>query len=52
MTTPDPQPLLHERTGPGAARLAARHRGHFSEETVRALVADSHRRLATTVNPK
>ena len=48
MTTPDPWPLLHERTGLGAARLAARHRGHFSEETVRALIADSYQRLALT----
>ncbi|GAB3740842.1 arsenate-mycothiol transferase ArsC [Nocardiopsis nanhaiensis] len=48
MTTPDPQPLLHERPGSGAARLAARHRGHFSEETVRALITDSYLRLAAT----
>lgn len=48
MTTPDPQPFLHERTGLGATRLAARHRGHFSEETVRALIADSYQRLALT----
>lgn len=48
MTSPVPEPLLHERAGLGAARLAARHRGHFSEETVRALIADSYRRLALT----
>lgn len=48
MTTSDPQPLLHEHTGLGAARLAARHQGRFSEETVRALIADSYRRLALT----
>ncbi|GAA1467682.1 hypothetical protein NE857_31085 [Nocardiopsis exhalans] len=51
MTTPDPQPLLHERTGPGAARLAARHRGHFCEETVRALIAEPAS-TPTTIDPK
>ncbi|WDZ88793.1 low molecular weight phosphatase family protein [Nocardiopsis sp. HUAS JQ3] len=48
MTRPDPHPLLHERTEVGAARLAARHEGRFSIETVQALIDDSHQRLAAT----
>lgn len=48
MTTPENQPLLHERTQVGAERLATRHEGRFSVETVQALISDSHRRLAAT----
>ncbi|MEU5858638.1 arsenate reductase ArsC [Nocardiopsis dassonvillei] len=48
MTTPDPQPLLHERATVGVARLTARHEGRFSAETVQALILDSHQRLAAT----
>lgn len=48
MTTSHAHPLLHEHADIGAARLAARHRGHVSEETVRALIADSYQRLAAS----
>ncbi|MEU0492106.1 arsenate reductase ArsC [Nocardiopsis sp. NPDC006139] len=48
MTRPDPHPFLHERTEVGAARLAARHEGRFSVETVQALILDSRERLAAT----
>lgn len=48
MTTPEPRPLLHERVDMGAARLAARHQGRFSTETVQALIVDSYQRLAAT----
>ncbi|MGW8437854.1 arsenate-mycothiol transferase ArsC [Nocardiopsis sp. NPDC055879] len=48
MATPEPQSLLHERVDVGAARLAARHKGSFSTETVQALIIDSRQRLATT----
>ncbi|WP_150255840.1 arsenate-mycothiol transferase ArsC [Nocardiopsis deserti] len=48
MTTPEPQPLLHESVHVGAARLATRHRGRFSTETVQALILDSYQRLAAT----
>ncbi|MFD3686524.1 low molecular weight phosphatase family protein [Nocardiopsis sp. NPDC058631] len=48
MTTPDPQPLPNQHATVGAARLAARHEGRFSVETVQALILDSHRLLAAT----
>ncbi|WP_282685272.1 MULTISPECIES: arsenate reductase ArsC [unclassified Streptomyces] len=35
-----------ERLSAGAARLAARHQGHFSVETVQQLLTDSYRLLA------
>ncbi|WP_030842177.1 low molecular weight phosphatase family protein [Streptomyces sp. NRRL F-4474] len=38
--------LPDERLAAGAARLAVRHRGRFSPETVQRLVADSYERLA------
>ncbi|WP_444963277.1 arsenate-mycothiol transferase ArsC [Nocardiopsis sp. M1B1] len=48
MTIPEPQSLLHERVNVGAARLATRHQGRFSIETVQALILDSYQRLAAT----
>ncbi|MGW8439280.1 arsenate reductase ArsC [Nocardiopsis sp. NPDC055879] len=48
MTTPDLPPLLHEHATLGAVRLAARHQGRFSTETVEALILDSRQRLAAT----
>ncbi|MGW4199355.1 arsenate-mycothiol transferase ArsC [Streptomyces sp. NPDC005004] len=42
-----PTPALpDERLAAGAARLAARHAGRFSAETVQRLLTDSYRRLA------
>ncbi|MFI1396075.1 three-helix bundle dimerization domain-containing protein [Streptomyces sp. NPDC020681] len=38
--------LPDQRLAAGAARLAARHQGHFSVETVHQLLADSYRLLA------
>ncbi|MER5303026.1 arsenate reductase ArsC [Streptomyces lasiicapitis] len=48
MTAPTPPVLPDARLAAGAARLAARHTGRFSTETVQALIADSYTRLATT----
>ncbi|MFF4755495.1 arsenate reductase ArsC [Streptomyces sp. NPDC002514] len=41
-----PPPAWDDRLNAGAARLAARHQGHFSVETVQQLLADSYRLLA------
>lgn len=42
-----PYPALpDERLAAGAARLATRHKGHFSVETVQQLLVDSYQRLA------
>ncbi|MER5462868.1 hypothetical protein ABT010_19725 [Streptomyces sp. NPDC002668] len=42
-----PLPALPDaRLAAGAARLAARHQGHFSAETVQQLLADSYQLLA------
>ncbi|MFV5998928.1 three-helix bundle dimerization domain-containing protein [Streptomyces sp. NPDC056231] len=46
MSTSPPPAWPDERLSAGAARLATRHRGHFSVETVQQLLADSYRRLA------
>lgn len=46
MDVPSARPPLDDRLGLGAARLAARHRGRFSAETVHALILDSRERLA------
>ncbi|MBB1242974.1 arsenate reductase ArsC [Streptomyces durbertensis] len=46
MTIPSATELPDERLAAGAARLAVRHAGRFSPETVRDLLADSYRRLA------
>ncbi|MFD9428890.1 MULTISPECIES: low molecular weight phosphatase family protein [unclassified Streptomyces] len=46
MCVPPPPAWPDERLGAGAARLASRHRGHFSVETVQQLLTDSYRRLA------
>ncbi|GGV36989.1 three-helix bundle dimerization domain-containing protein [Streptomyces spectabilis] len=48
MTAPVPPALPDARLAAGAARLAARHTGRFSVETVQALIADSYGRLAVT----
>ncbi|MGW3217679.1 arsenate-mycothiol transferase ArsC [Streptomyces parvus] len=45
MTAPSPEALPDERLTAGVARLAMRHRGRFSVETVQ-LIADSYQRLA------
>nr|WP_024127236.1 arsenate reductase ArsC [Streptomyces sp. F8]AHE39972.1 Putative arsenate reductase (arsC) [Streptomyces sp. F8] len=51
MSAPSSPPLLpDERLAAGAARLATRHAGRFSAETVRGLLADSYRRLAATAS--
>ncbi|MET9134576.1 three-helix bundle dimerization domain-containing protein [Streptomyces antibioticus] len=45
--TASPSPVLpDERLAAGIARLALRHRGRFSPETVQRLVTDSYERLA------
>ncbi|MFJ8550893.1 three-helix bundle dimerization domain-containing protein [Streptomyces sp. NPDC093676] len=46
MTAPSPPVLPDERLAAGIARLALRHRGHFSPETIQRLVTDSYARLA------
>ncbi|MDF4251219.1 arsenate reductase ArsC [Streptomyces sp. WMMB303] len=47
--TASPSPALpDQRLATGAARLATRHAGHFSPETVQHLLADSYQRLART----
>ncbi|MBO7939246.1 arsenate reductase ArsC [Streptomyces antibioticus] len=46
MTASRPPVLPDERLAAGIARLALRHRGHFSPETVQRLVTDSYERLA------
>ncbi|MFD9903429.1 arsenate reductase ArsC [Streptomyces sp. NPDC059063] len=48
MTAPTPPVPPDARLAAGAARLAARHSGRFSTETVQALIADSYTRLAAT----
>ncbi|WP_055688524.1 arsenate reductase ArsC [Streptomyces prasinus] len=46
-----PSPALpDERLAAGAARLATRHAGRFSAETVQSLLTDSYRRLAETAS--
>jgi arsenate reductase len=46
-----PTPALpDERLAAGAARLAARHAGRFSAETVTGLLTDSYQRLAETAS--
>ncbi|MET9835800.1 arsenate reductase ArsC [Streptomyces sp. NPDC006385] len=46
-----PLPALpDERLAAGAARLAARHAGRLSAETVQGLLTDSYRRLAETAS--
>ncbi|MEU9396536.1 arsenate reductase ArsC [Streptomyces sp. NPDC048324] len=46
-----PTPALpDERLAAGAARLATRHAGSFSAETVKGLLTDSYRRLAETAS--
>ncbi|MFB8760642.1 arsenate reductase ArsC [Streptomyces nigra] len=46
-----PTPALpDERLAAGAARLATRHTGRFSAETVQGLLTDSYRRLAETAS--
>ncbi|GHG12401.1 arsenate reductase ArsC [Streptomyces filamentosus] len=42
--------LPDERLAAGAARLATRHAGRFSAETVQGLLTDSYRRLAETAS--
>ncbi|QES47757.1 phosphatase [Streptomyces venezuelae] len=42
--------LPDERLAAGAAKLAVRHRGRFSPETVQRLIADSYRRLAANAH--
>ncbi|MGW3940040.1 arsenate-mycothiol transferase ArsC [Streptomyces phaeochromogenes] len=45
--TASPTPVLpDERLAAGVARLALRHRGHFSAETIQRLITDSYDRLA------
>ncbi|MFI1335300.1 arsenate reductase ArsC [Streptomyces sp. NPDC020845] len=47
MSAPSSPPVLpDERLAAGAARLATRHAGRFSAETVQGLLADSYWRLA------
>ncbi|MGW5201232.1 arsenate reductase/protein-tyrosine-phosphatase family protein [Streptomyces spiralis] len=46
MTASSPPVLPDERLAAGIARLAVRHRGHFSPETIQRLVTDSYARLA------
>ncbi|CBG69499.1 putative protein phosphatase [Streptomyces scabiei 87.22] len=46
MSTSSSPLLPDERLAAGAARLASRHAGHFSPETVLGLLADSYTRLA------
>ncbi|WP_149180356.1 arsenate reductase ArsC [Streptomyces sp. TRM49041] len=49
--TASPYPVLpDERLTAGVARLAVRHRGRFSPETVRRLIADSYQRLAANAH--
>ncbi|MET8405350.1 three-helix bundle dimerization domain-containing protein [Streptomyces sp900116325] len=48
MTASTPPVLPDARLAAGVARLAALHAGHFSAETVQALLADSYSRLAQT----
>ncbi|MEU8870183.1 arsenate reductase ArsC [Streptomyces javensis] len=50
MTTSPSPALPDQRLAAGAARLAARHAGHFSPETVQRLLADSYLRLAETAH--
>ncbi|MEU8592095.1 arsenate reductase ArsC [Streptomyces sp. NPDC048664] len=47
--TPTPA-LPDERLAAGTARLATRHTGRFSAETVQSLLTDSYRRLAETAS--
>ncbi|WP_137988485.1 arsenate reductase ArsC [Streptomyces vilmorinianum] len=42
--------LPDERLAAGVARLAVRHRGRFSPETVQRLIADSYQRLAANAH--
>ncbi|WP_327288267.1 hypothetical protein [Streptomyces sp. NBC_01198] len=46
MSVSPPPAWPDERLHTGAARLAARHQGHFSAETVQQLLPDSYRLLA------
>lgn len=46
MSVSPPPTWPDERLSTGAARLAARHQGHFSAETVQQLLTDSYRLLA------
>ncbi|QLH25315.1 low molecular weight phosphatase family protein [Streptomyces sp. Rer75] len=48
-TSPSPA-LPDQRLATSAARLAARHAGHFSPETVQHLLTDSYLRLAETAH--
>ncbi|GHC84295.1 arsenate reductase/protein-tyrosine-phosphatase family protein [Streptomyces flavofungini] len=50
MTAPTPPALPDTRLATGAARLATRHSGHFSAETVQSLIADSYAQLAETAH--
>ncbi|MFF1535252.1 hypothetical protein [[Kitasatospora] papulosa] len=45
MSVPPPLAWPDERLSAGAARLASRHQGHFSVETVQQLLTDSYRLL-------
>ncbi|MEU2761274.1 MULTISPECIES: three-helix bundle dimerization domain-containing protein [unclassified Streptomyces] len=46
MSVPPSPTWPDERLSAGAARLASRHQGHFSAETVQQLLTDSYRLLA------
>ncbi|MFC9620111.1 three-helix bundle dimerization domain-containing protein [Streptomyces sp. NPDC056930] len=46
MSVSPPPAWPDERLSAGAARLASRHQGHFSVETVQQLLTDSYRLLA------
>ncbi|GGT04055.1 arsenate reductase ArsC [Streptomyces chromofuscus] len=46
MTASPPPVLPDERLAAGIARLALRHRGRFSPETIQRLITDSYERLA------
>jgi arsenate reductase (thioredoxin) len=50
MTTSPSPALPDQRLATSAARLAVRHAGHVSPETVQRLLADSYRRLAETAH--
>ncbi|MER7878430.1 arsenate reductase ArsC [Streptomyces solisilvae] len=50
MAAPPSPALPDQRLATGAVRLAARHAGHFSPETVQRLLADSYLRLAETAH--
>ncbi|MDT0310681.1 arsenate reductase ArsC, partial [Streptomyces sp. DSM 44917] len=46
MAVPSVPPLPDPRLATGAQRLAERWAGHYAEETVRTLLADSYRQMA------